>query len=153
MLYVFEHITGCIKFGHAYNAWNRLYESNGFESVIHDNVTELCGKLLPENFELIWMREGTMADERHIQEMMNFDRINGYRREFLPADRKEELLKFLGPTSAIPSRPTNLRINYSTIPLPCCGGVQPRCFKCGQKFTRKGNAARHYKSCNGDAPP
>ena len=92
MLYVFEHIiTGCIKFGHAYNAWNRLYESNGFESVIHDNVTELCGKLSPGNFELIWTRGGTMADERHIQEMMNFDRINGYRREFLPADRKEEL--------------------------------------------------------------
>ena len=145
MLYLFEHVSGCINFGYAYNAWNRLYESNGFQSVAHDYLPILCNKLTPDNFNLIWTREGSMADERYIQEFMAFPRgANGYRREFLSADYKENLLKYLGPSYAIPMRPRNLRINYNTEKLPCCGGIQPKCFRCGKLFSKMGNAARHY---------
>ena len=140
MLYIFKvRDFGFFKFGFTdqTNPWNRIQA--GFWSNVHPK--ELCGKLDPENFELIYLFEGDVKLERAMQSIFPPD--TG---EFWRADDLEDfvwMLKLLTEEIPIPPRPSFVKSDAKK--LACCTGVWHVCWTCGKEFSRFCKLLQHKR--------
>ena len=140
MLYIFDVLgEDWIKIGFTaqLDPWIRI--ANGFWTNIHP--VELCGKLGPENLNLIFLFEGNVKLEAVIKSL--FPPVIG---EFWYKDRLDEIvgmLRLMTEELKIPTRP--LLLDISGERLPCCGGEIQQCSECGKTFKRQDKLARHKK--------
>jgi hypothetical protein len=143
-LYVFE-VGGTAYFKMGFTAvcpWMRV--SCGLWSNVHP--TACCDKLGWDNLELVALFEGTMADEKALQEA-----IPPERGEFWPSSRYEELLKAMSDKlveKVLPPRPsTPPRLGRGEERLSCClGGRDFKCGVCAKVFARHHLLVQHRAS-------
>ena len=144
MLYVFDVLhassgTRWIKIGFTSqtNPWMRI--SNGFWTNIHP--PDLCGRLSPDNLDLIFLFEGDKAVEAVVHNLFPPD--HG---EFWHKDRQDEIVSMLQlMCHEIPIPPRPALLDLSGERLPCCGGDIHECRVCGRKFNRIHKLLEHQR--------
>ena len=141
MLYIFKVVDSpFFKFGFTdqVNPWNRI--QRGFWTNVHP--PELCQKLDPDNFELIFIFEGDERLERVIQSL-----FPPYAGEFWKEDDLDEIvdmLKLITEEIRIPPRPC-FQYTEHVEKLACCTGVLHVCWSCGKQFSRFCKLLQHKR--------
>ncbi len=130
MLYIVSFPGGWFKLGHtATDFWRRACQ---FWTNTHP--TELCGKLGPENVELLALFAGGREEEQRL-----FSEFPPKCGEFFHESELslQSLLDAAAKFDALPL-PPKPEWGESEVAekLPCCGGVEFSCFTCGAKFSR-----------------
>ena len=138
MLYIFK-VVGFFKFGYTnqINPWNRM--QTGFWTNVH--LKELCGKLDPENFELIHLFEGDEKLERAMQSI-----FPSHCGEFWKADDLDDFVwmqKLIADQIPLPPRPCFIQTDVEK--LPCCTEVWHVCWTCGMQFKRFCKLLQHKR--------
>lgn len=134
MLYLVRFGASWIKFGHTNNFWLR---AERFWTAVHPKA--LCGQLGADNVELLALFAGGRAEEREL-----FARFPPDCGEFFEAGRLEEIMQYATASFAplpAPERPAEFGAVAEK--LPCCGGKEYECRRCGMKFARACKLAQH----------
>ena len=147
MLYFFKvKDSPFFKFGWTgqANPWDRI--RTGFWTNVHP--PELCGKLNPENMELIGVYEGDEKLERAMQSI--FPPHCG---EFWKDEDLEDMvymLKLIAEEIPIPPRPRFYETDHVE-KLACCTGIWHACWTCGKRFSRFCKLLQHKRDVHESA--
>lgn len=125
MLYVVKFANGWFKVGHTSNdIWTRACHF-----WTNQHPTELCGKLGPDDVEIVALFAGGREEEQAL-----FAKFPPKRGEFYDEGLEALLSSIELPELPVPEKPGFLV--QSDEKLPCCGGVEYTCFQCNAKFLR-----------------
>jgi hypothetical protein len=141
MLYVFKVLnTPFFKFGwtEKEDPWDRI--QTGFWTNVHPK--ELCGKLHPENLELIFLFEGDRRLELCMQSI--FPPAHGEFWKDEDLDDMIQMLKLIAEELPVPSRPCFLYTQHAE-KLSCCTGILHTCYSCGMQFSRFCKLLQHKR--------
>ena len=125
MLYVVRFPNGWFKVGHtSSDIWTRACQF-----WTNQHPTELCGKLSPDDVEIVALFAGDREEEQAI-----FARFPPKCGEFYDEGLEALVGSIELAKLPVPEKPTFLV--QSGERLPCCGGQGFSCFTCGAKFSR-----------------
>ena len=132
MLYVASFPGGWFKLGHTTaEFWQRAAH---FWTNTHP--TDLCGKLGPENVELLALFVGGYAEEQQLFAEFPPKCGDFYHESERSLQSLLEAARLKFEALPMPQKPQWGESESPAEKMPCCGGVEYSCFTCGAKFNR-----------------